>query len=103
MEIDQIRSQDKALDLPRSLDGKEQSFLRVDDPDIVLDTWKPAEDANGTILRVIDLGGKPRDVKFEVTALALDHVVLTDAVERPLKEIKLDGAHALPSAFLRTR
>ena len=94
MEDDQIRSQDKALDLPRSLDGKQQSFLSVDDADMVLDTWKPAEDGNGTILRVIDLGGKTRDVKFEVTALALDHVVLTDAVERPLKEIKLDGAHA---------
>ena len=94
IESDQIRSQDKALDLPRSLDGRQESFVSIDDSDIVLDTWKPAEDTNGTILRLIDLGGKARDVKFEVPLVSLVHVVMTDAVERDLKEISLDGPHA---------
>jgi len=62
LEQDQIRSQDRALDLPRPLNGNEASFLSIDDPDLVLDTWKPAEDGKGTILRFIDLGGEPRTV-----------------------------------------
>ena len=60
LEEDEIRSQDKALDLPRPLDGKQASFMTVDDPDLLLDTWKPAEDGDGTIVRFLDLGGKPR-------------------------------------------
>jgi alpha-mannosidase len=58
LEQDQIRSQDKALDLPRPLNGNEASFLTIDDPDLLLDTWKPPEDGKGTILRFIDLGGE---------------------------------------------
>jgi len=93
MEEDEIRSQDKALDLPRSLDGNQQSFVSVDDADVLLDTWKPAENGNGTILRLIDLGGKARDVKVEIPLVALGKVALTDAVERDLKTIAPDGPH----------
>ena len=60
LEQNQIRSQDKALDLPRPLNGNEASFLTIDDPNLLLNTWKPAEDDQGTILRFIDLGGEPR-------------------------------------------
>ena len=94
MEHDEIRSQDKALDLPRSLDGKQQSFITVSDPNVVLDTWKPAEDGKGTILRLIDLGGEPRDVKVEIPLLTLGRVVATDAVERDGAEIQTDDPHA---------
>jgi hypothetical protein len=36
LEQDQIRSQDRALDLPRPLNGNEASFLTIDDPDLIL-------------------------------------------------------------------
>jgi alpha-mannosidase len=72
LEPDQIRSQDKALDLPRPLNGNEASFLTIDDPDLLLDTWKPAEDGKGTILRFIDLGGEPRTVTIH-TPLLIDN------------------------------
>lgn len=93
MEQDEIRSQDKALDLPRTPNGKQQSFVSVDDPDLLLDTWKPAEDGNGTILRLIDLGGKARSVTVEMPLIALRKVVLTDAVERDVKAIEPEGSH----------
>jgi hypothetical protein len=93
MEEDEIRSQDKALDLPRSLDGNQQSFVTVDDADVLLDTWKPAEDGNGTILRLVDLGGKARDVRVEVPLVGLSKVAVTDAVERDVKAIAPDGSH----------
>ena len=94
MEHDQIPSQDKALDLPRSLNGTSDSFLSVDDPDLVLDTWKPAEDGNGTILRLIDLGGDLRTVTIDVPLLSIRKAFATDAVERNLEPIVPDGLHA---------
>lgn len=93
LEEDEIRSQDKALDLPRPLDGKQGSFLTVDDPDVVVDTWKPAEDGNGTILRLIDLGGAARSVTVTTPLLAIEKVMLTDAVERDQSALATEGPH----------
>jgi alpha-mannosidase len=93
LEKDEVRSQDKALDLPRPLDGKQGSFLTVDDSDLSFDTWKPAEDGNGTIVRLIDIGGKPRTVDIRTPLLTLEKAMETDAVERNQKSLPLKGAH----------
>jgi hypothetical protein len=89
LEQDQIRSQDKALDGPEPLPSRMSQFLSVNDPDVLVDTWKPAEDGKGTILRLIDLGGAPRTLTMNVPLLTLTRVVQTDAVER-------DGAAIVP-------
>ncbi|MGB6870863.1 MAG: glycoside hydrolase family 38 C-terminal domain-containing protein [Acidobacteriaceae bacterium] len=94
LEHDQIRSQDKALNLPEPLPARESSFLSVNDPDVLVDTWKPAEDGRGTILRLIDLGGASRTITIETPLLALSHVVRTDAVERDGAAIAPDNPHA---------
>ncbi|MGC2300454.1 MAG: glycoside hydrolase family 38 C-terminal domain-containing protein, partial [Acidobacteriaceae bacterium] len=94
LEDDQIRSQDKALDLPEPLPARESSFLSVNDPDVLVDTWKPAEDGHGTILRLIDLGGASRTITIETPLLALSQVVRTDAVERDGPAIAPDHPHA---------
>ena len=91
LEADEISSQDKALNLPRPLDGKLSSFLTIDDPNLLLDTWKPAEDGDGTILRLIDLGGAARTVNITTPLLAIKNVTQTDAVERNLKALPLNG------------
>lgn len=93
LEEDEIRSQDKALDLPRPLDGKQASFMTVDDPDLLLETWKPAEDGDGTVVRFLDLGGKPRTVTVSTPLLALDKATEADAVERNQKSLPLQGSH----------
>ena len=92
-EQDQIRSQDKALDLPRPLNGNEASFLTIDDPDLLLDTWKPAEDGKGTILRFIDLGGEPRTVAIHTPLLSIGKIVAADAIERDQKPIVPGDEH----------
>jgi hypothetical protein len=94
MEVDQIRSQDKALDLPRPLDGNQSSFVTVDDPNLLLDTWKPAEDGNGTILRLIDLGGEARTVTITVPLISIGKVMMTDAVERDQKPVAAEDGHS---------
>ncbi len=93
LEEDEVRSQDKALDLPRPLDGKQGSFLTVGDPDLLLDTWKPSEDGNGTIVRLIDIGGKPRTADIGTPLLTFEKVMETDAVERNQKSLPLVGPH----------
>jgi len=98
LEQDQIRSQDKALDLPRPLNGNEASFLTIDDPDLLLDTWKPAEDGKGTILRFIDLGGGPRTVTIHTPLLSISRIVATDAVERDQKPIVPEDVHTFKMA-----
>jgi alpha-mannosidase len=98
LEQDQIRSQDKALNLPQPLDGNEASFLSIDDPDLLLDTWKPAEDGNGTILRFIDLGGEPRTVTIHAPLQSIGKIVATDAVERGQKPIVPDDVHTFKIA-----
>src|SRR5215470_16887496 len=90
LEENEITSQDKALDLPRPLDGNHASFLQIDDPDVLLETWKPAEDGNGTILRLLEFGGKnPRKLTVAVPLLSLGKATQTDAVERNQKTLSL--------------
>ena len=98
LEQNQIRSQDKALDLPRALNGNEASFLTIDDPDVLLDAWKPAEDGNGTILRFIDLGREPRTVTIHLPLLSIGKIVATDAVERDQTAIVREDVHTFKIA-----
>lgn len=94
LEADEITSQDKALDLPRPLDGKASSFLTIDDPNVLLDIWKPAEDGDGTILRLIDLGGAARTVTIKTPLLTIHKAAETDAVERNQKQLPMEGTNS---------
>jgi hypothetical protein len=106
LETDLVTSQDKAIahndaaqpsalpgkaGSPRSLDGKQGSFLEVEDPNVLLETWKAAEDGDGTILRFLDLGGAARTVTVRTPTLHLDRVTQTDAVERGATAVPLTG------------
>ena len=92
LEKDEVTSQDKALNKPGPLNGAQASFLTVDDPALVLDTWKPAEDGKGTILRFLDLGGATRTVTVQTPLLQLRQAWRTDAVERNQKPLSLLGS-----------
>jgi hypothetical protein len=103
LEIDVVTSQDKAqivsapnepggaaqssatpieISSSKSMDGRQGSFLEIDDTNVLLETWKPAEDENGTILRFLDFGGTERTVSVRIPWMHLDHVWKTDAIER---------------------
>jgi alpha-mannosidase len=105
LEADIITTQDKALGVaapnqagaaaeaksPPGLGGKQGSFLEVEDPNVVLETWKPAEDGNGTILRFLDFGGTERTVTVRTPSLHLGQVSQTDAVERGQTAVSMSG------------
>jgi alpha-mannosidase len=73
------------------LSGKQDSFLSVSDPGVLLETWKPAEDGHGTILRFLDFAGTERTVTVHMPWIHLDSVSQTDAVERGATPVTMDG------------
>ena len=81
-EVDQITSQDKALDTPRPLDAAEGSFVKVDQPNVVLVTWKMAEDGDGTILRFLEVGGQSSTVEVQTPRVDVKSAWTSDALER---------------------
>jgi alpha-mannosidase len=91
LEKDAITSQDKASLQPRPLDRSAASFIDVPDNDLLLETWKPAENGDGTILRFLDFGGTARTVKVDIPILRINQVWLCDAVERNKERLALDG------------
>lgn len=78
---------------PAALDGKQGSFLDVSDPNVLLETWKAAEDGNGTILRFLDFGGTERTVSVKIPQFHLEHAWQTDAVENGRIPLTTDGDH----------
>ncbi|HXS12121.1 MAG TPA: polysaccharide lyase family protein [Acidobacteriaceae bacterium] len=93
LESDEITRQDKAADSPRTLNGTQGRFLEIDDPDVVVEAWKPAEDGKGTILRLLDLGSRERSVTVRTALMNLSGAVETDAVERDQHALPLEGTH----------
>jgi hypothetical protein len=102
LESDTITSQDKALGTAqpastasaasaRNLNASQQSFLEINDPNLLLQTWKAAEDGQGTIMRFLDLGGAERTVTVRVPLMHLDHVAMTDSIERGSEAVTTTG------------
>jgi hypothetical protein len=81
-EADQITSQDKALDTPRPLAAAQGSFVQVDQPNVVLVTWKMAEDGDGTVLRFLEVGGQASTVEVQTPRLDVQSAWSSDALER---------------------
>ena len=81
IEVNEIKPQDKAISPPRPLDPVQGSFLHVDQPNVVLVTWKRAEDDQGTILRFLEVDGKPGTVNVQGPILNLESGWICNAVE----------------------
>jgi alpha-mannosidase len=93
LEVSEVTPSDKAVEVKRPLDGKSGSFLSADDPALLLETWKPAEDGRGTILRFLDLGGETRKVRVVLPQTSIEHAYVADAVERDLTPVTLSDPH----------
>ena len=89
LEADQITSQDKAINFARPLDSAQESFLQVQDPDVVLETWKMAEDGQGTILRFLEVAGKENTVVVDTPLLEVRSAWMCDALERKQEALRV--------------
>ena len=86
-ELDEIIEQDKIDNPARPLDPTQGSFVQVDNPAVVLVTWKQAEDGKGTIMRFVETNGQPGTVNVSSTIVNVDRAWLCSSVEenqRPL-------------------
>jgi alpha-mannosidase len=95
LEFDEItrEDKDKAPNQALLLDGAQGSFAQIGDANLLLETWKPAEDQNGTILRFLDLGGETRSVAIRLPAFRLVSAWQTDAVERDQGQLPVKDGH----------
>jgi alpha-mannosidase len=94
LEVNEIQSQDKAINPPRPLDSAEGSFLQVDQPNVVLVTWKRAEDDQGTILRFVEVDGQGGTVGVKVSILNLQSAWVCNAMEKNQQPLTV-SAHRL--------
>ena len=59
LQIDRVDAVDRYGHPPRPLEMPEAGFIEIDSKDVVLSTWKPAEDGKGYVLRFYNTTGKP--------------------------------------------
>jgi hypothetical protein len=93
LEANEITPMDKAIAPPRPLDAVQSSFLHVDQPNVVLVTWKRAEDEQGTILRFVEVNGESATVKIDIPILNLESAWLSSAMEKNQQPLEV-SAHA---------
>lgn len=56
---------------PTRLPNTEAGLLRIDSPDLVISTWKLADDGNGSILRLVETAGKPGSARISSSLLRI--------------------------------
>lgn len=66
LETDEITSQDKAVPRPEPLPADQSSFLQADRSNVVLVTWKLAEDGDGMVLRFLEIAGEDGAVNVRI-------------------------------------
>ena len=81
LETDVITYQDKSVNRPGPLDAVQGGFLNVDDPGVVLLTWKQAEDHNGYILRFLEIAGRATTVGVSSPILDIQSAWRCNAME----------------------
>jgi len=93
LESDEIIPQDKALNTPRPLKGTEDSFLTVSNPDVLLETWKQAEDGTGTIMRFLNLSGQPGRIHVTTPLVNIQSAWLCNAMEANRRQLAVTDPH----------
>jgi alpha-mannosidase len=94
LERDEIISNDKAVPRPALLPSEEASFVQIDQPNMVLVTWKVAEDGDGTILRFLEVAGRSGTVNVRIPLLNAEGVWNCNLMEQ-----KGDALPLLPHGF----
>lgn len=92
LETDRVIDQDKVGNPDRPLRPVATSFMQVDAADVVVESWKAAEDGRGTIVRLLEIGGKAATARVEFPMLKLQGAWLSNAMEEDEKSIAVTGS-----------
>jgi len=77
LEADQVY----AAFFPGALPATLGKILEIDNPNVVLSTWKRAEDGQGTILRLVEISGKEQSVRIASPYLKISGAWTCSALE----------------------
>lgn len=92
LETDQIVDQDKSGDPARPLTPTPTSFLRVSAPNVVVEDWKASNDGQGSIVRLLEVGGEAATFRITFPLFNLQHAWIANAVEENQKELPVSGS-----------
>jgi alpha-mannosidase len=81
VELRHLISNDKFDDPEQPLTPAPASFLTVSDPDAEVLDWKEAANGQGTILRVLEIGGRNAHPEIKLPLFPLEKVMLDNAAE----------------------
>ncbi|MBW4696631.1 MAG: alpha-mannosidase [Aphanocapsa lilacina HA4352-LM1] len=70
-----------------------ESFLQLNNPQVVVAAWKQAEDGKGWILRLYESQGRPAAARLRL-AIPVRSVVKTDLLERPIAALAVQDGQA---------
>jgi alpha-mannosidase len=87
LSVDRVVNQDKAGGVNELLPTEGESFLRVDNPDVLLTTWKLAENGGGTIARLEEIAGKEEHVAIDLANAKVRSAWLCNAMEDDLTNL----------------
>jgi alpha-mannosidase len=76
---------------PRGLSGYQDSFLAIDNPNVVVTTWKLPEDGKGSILRLEEIAGQREQFSVQPSHLQLIQAQRCNILEDCSGEIPLTG------------
>jgi alpha-mannosidase len=89
--LDHVIDQDKVGDPEKPLPPTGASWVEMSNPNIVLVTWKLAEDGNGTILRLQETAGQATEANIALPLSALRSANLCNGVEDDLGKLDVSG------------
>jgi alpha-mannosidase len=91
LEHRQLIPNDKYDNPPRPLSPAPTSFLELNSPDVLVEDWKRAEDGNGTIVRLIEVGGQSVTANLTFPLFNVRQAWETNAVEEKQANLPVDG------------
>jgi alpha-mannosidase len=91
LEHQQVISNDKYGNPARPLTPAPQSFLRVSSPDVVVEDWKAAMDGNGSVVRLVEVGGESTRATLTFPQFHLQQAWITNAVEQNQSPLVVEG------------
>ncbi len=92
LESESVIAQDKVGNPPRPLPPAATSFLQVNARNVVVEDWKAANDGQGTILRLLEVGGRATTARLKFPLFHLQHAWLDNAVEVNEREMPVAGS-----------
>jgi hypothetical protein len=91
--MDSVINQDKVGNPDEPLPAEGTSFLKIDNPNVALITWKVAEDGLGTILRLEDIAGHAEEATVSFPRATIRSASLCNSVEDKVRDLPVTDDH----------